>query len=111
MALEENGDRLPIFFVENPDGSIDGVAGADSIAPPPANPRLWCHHCNTQLEFRHLHAQCSWSILCSVLPLQDDERSSDGEPAGRKNDEHALHSVWHLQSSSLGHSVRAVWTV
>ena len=30
--------------------TIDGVAGADSIAPPPANPRLWCHHCNTQLE-------------------------------------------------------------
>ena len=32
--------------------TIDGVAGADSIAPPPANPRLWCHHCNTQLELR-----------------------------------------------------------
>lgn len=64
MAVE--ADKLPIFFVENPDGTIDGVAGADSIAPPPANPRLWCHHCNTQLEFAAgaSYVQC---YLCRTM--------------------------------------------
>merc|ERR1740121_627438 len=44
-------ETLPIFFVEGPDGTIDGVAGADYIEPPPLHPRLWCHQCNTLLEF------------------------------------------------------------
>eukprot|EP00747_Dinoflagellata_sp_TGD_P092471 gnl/TRDRNA2_/TRDRNA2_165421_c0_seq1.p2 gnl/TRDRNA2_/TRDRNA2_165421_c0~~gnl/TRDRNA2_/TRDRNA2_165421_c0_seq1.p2 ORF type:complete len:138 (+),score=11.89 gnl/TRDRNA2_/TRDRNA2_165421_c0_seq1:73-486(+) len=44
-------DALPIFFIESPDGLIDSIAGADSIEPPPTNPRLSCHHCQTLLEF------------------------------------------------------------
>jgi LSD1 subclass zinc finger protein len=50
-ALEGNNDELPIFFLEGPDGTIENIAGADSVAPPPTNPRLWCHQCNTLLEF------------------------------------------------------------
>mmetsp|Transcript_28868 Transcript_28868/g.65246 ORF Transcript_28868/g.65246 Transcript_28868/m.65246 type:complete len:152 (+) Transcript_28868:74-529(+) len=44
-------DPLALFFVENPDGTIDSLAGADSVAPPPSNPRLRCFHCSTMLEF------------------------------------------------------------
>jgi len=44
-------DPLPIFFVEGPDGVIDSIGGADSIEPPPMHPRLWCHQCNTLLEY------------------------------------------------------------
>uniref|UniRef100_A0A7S1F2C3 Zinc finger LSD1-type domain-containing protein n=1 Tax=Noctiluca scintillans TaxID=2966 RepID=A0A7S1F2C3_NOCSC len=53
MAAETSNasDHLPIFFVENPDGTIDTVAGADTIQPPQTNPQLKCHHCETLLEF------------------------------------------------------------
>eukprot|EP00419_Tripos_fusus_P006672 CAMPEP_0172671812 /NCGR_PEP_ID=MMETSP1074-20121228/11152_1 /TAXON_ID=2916 /ORGANISM="Ceratium fusus, Strain PA161109" /LENGTH=85 /DNA_ID=CAMNT_0013488919 /DNA_START=25 /DNA_END=283 /DNA_ORIENTATION=- len=43
--------ELPLFFVEGPDGLINGLAGADSVAPPPSKPRLQCFHCRTLLEF------------------------------------------------------------
>lgn len=47
----EGAEDLSIFFVENPDGTIDSLAGAETIAPPPTNPRLWCYHCSTQLQY------------------------------------------------------------
>lgn len=54
------GDTAPLGKAEAP-RTIDGVAGADSIAPPPENPRLWCHHCNTQLELsRSPWVFCGW---------------------------------------------------
>merc|ERR1719229_2102601 len=38
----------------------------DSVAVPPANPRLWCHHCNAQPEFTAgaSYVQCS---LCRTM--------------------------------------------
>jgi len=55
------GDTAPLGKAEAP-RTIDGVAGADSIAPPPENPRLWCHHCNTQLELSRspMGFFCGW---------------------------------------------------
>merc|ERR1719221_1818793 len=60
------GTNLTIFFVENPDGTIDSIAGADSIAPSPTNPRLWCLHCSTQLEYTAgaSYVQC---FLCRTM--------------------------------------------
>ena len=55
MAPPEQLPPAPLdietFMVLNPDGSIDAVAGADAIEPPPANPRITCHNCRTLLEY------------------------------------------------------------
>eukprot|EP00927_Polykrikos_kofoidii_P020435 TRINITY_DN19699_c0_g1_i1.p1 TRINITY_DN19699_c0_g1~~TRINITY_DN19699_c0_g1_i1.p1 ORF type:complete len:123 (-),score=16.65 TRINITY_DN19699_c0_g1_i1:113-481(-) len=67
MAASSGSSEVPrLFFVENPDGSVDSLAGTDSIAPPPTNPRLWCFHCNTQLEFTAgaSYVQC---FLCRTM--------------------------------------------
>mmetsp|Transcript_50281 Transcript_50281/g.92935 ORF Transcript_50281/g.92935 Transcript_50281/m.92935 type:complete len:134 (+) Transcript_50281:116-517(+) len=59
-------DAPPIFFVENPDGTVDSIAGAESIEPPPSNPQLRCYHCNTLLEYTAgaSYVQC---FLCRTM--------------------------------------------
>merc|ERR1712194_195403 len=60
-----------------PNGEICAIAGADAIEPPPANPRVTCHHCRTLLEYPEgsSFVQC---FVCScmnavVATTQNDE--------------------------------------
>mmetsp|Transcript_7767 Transcript_7767/g.17045 ORF Transcript_7767/g.17045 Transcript_7767/m.17045 type:complete len:134 (-) Transcript_7767:204-605(-) len=65
-SRRNSDNALSIFFVENPDGVIDSIAGADSIEPPPTNPQLRCYHCNTLLEYTAgaSYVQC---FLCRTM--------------------------------------------
>lgn len=58
--------ELETFFVLSPAGTITTIAGADAIAPPPANPRITCHHCRTLLEYPEgsSYVQC---FVCSAM--------------------------------------------
>lgn len=58
--------EIDTFFVQNPDGQVCCIAGADAIEPPPANPRITCHHCRTLLEYPEgsSFVQC---FVCSCM--------------------------------------------
>eukprot|EP00439_Symbiodinium_sp_Y106_P081639 s520_g20.t1 len=60
---------------------------------------------------QHAVRVCRRRKLRAVLPLQDHERRSNRQPARWAHHEHALHSLWYLKFSPLGHRVRSMWTV
>eukprot|EP00927_Polykrikos_kofoidii_P020436 TRINITY_DN19699_c0_g1_i2.p2 TRINITY_DN19699_c0_g1~~TRINITY_DN19699_c0_g1_i2.p2 ORF type:complete len:128 (-),score=12.11 TRINITY_DN19699_c0_g1_i2:91-474(-) len=65
-ASSGSSGMLRLFFVENPDGSVDSLASSSTIAPPSTNPRICCFHCNTQIEFTDgaSYVQC---FLCRTM--------------------------------------------
>mmetsp|Transcript_106658 Transcript_106658/g.318830 ORF Transcript_106658/g.318830 Transcript_106658/m.318830 type:complete len:152 (+) Transcript_106658:107-562(+) len=74
------GTNAPeLFFVEDPDGMIESLAGVDSVAPLPTNPRLQCFHCNTLLEFNTgaSYVQCflCWSMNAVLSDSQRGGRT------------------------------------
>mmetsp|Transcript_18431 Transcript_18431/g.46039 ORF Transcript_18431/g.46039 Transcript_18431/m.46039 type:complete len:132 (+) Transcript_18431:230-625(+) len=67
------------FFVQNPNGQIGCIAGADAIEPPPANPRITCHHCRTLLEYPDgsSYVQC---FVCSAMnAVVNTDTAAEGE--------------------------------
>jgi len=80
------GSDIETFFVLGPNGQVSSIAGADFIEPPPANPRITCHHCRTLLEYPEgsSYVQCFvCSAMNAVVNTTDDNGDGNYPVGGR----------------------------
>mmetsp|Transcript_18773 Transcript_18773/g.36834 ORF Transcript_18773/g.36834 Transcript_18773/m.36834 type:complete len:144 (+) Transcript_18773:20-451(+) len=47
---DTKAEGLPMFVVENPDGTLDSMVGAHSVPPPRPSTWIVCFHCRATLE-------------------------------------------------------------